>query len=192
MQKFTLDLRTMLSLLGEAEQTGQLTADLPSGIPGLKKRCQVRILLQGGKVVLCEITGGGGYLLASGDEAIRLLTQLRACVWKLEESQVDEPPSLPTTSSQSPLSEATSNQSPLFDERYVVPQRIASVNRQMLEQLSRRQRQVLNLVDGVRTVEKITFLLSASSDDYSIRQTQVIVQELRARGLIIISSAQQT
>jgi len=182
MQKFTLDLRTMLSLLGEAEQTGQLTADLPSGIPGLKKRCQVRILLQGGKVVLCEITGGGGYLLASGDEAIRLLTQLRACVWKLEESQVDEPPSLPTTSSQSPL----------FDERYVVPQRIASVNRQMLEQLSRRQRQVLNLVDGVRTVEKITFLLSASSDDYSIRQTQVIVQELRARGLIIISSAQQT
>jgi hypothetical protein len=61
----------------------------------------------------------------------------------------------------------------------------------MLEQLSRRQRQVLNLVDGVRTVEKITFLLSASSNEYSIGQTLVIVQELRAKGLITISLARQ-
>ncbi len=188
MQTYTLDLETLLALLEEAGQTGRLSTELPSGVPGFKERCQARVDLQGGKVVSCQLGGRNGRILISGNKALQLLSHLGPYEWQLVETQLDGSFPTPTPT---PTPAPIQVQPPGVGNLYalsVVPRRTAYFDQRALDRLSRRHRRVLSLVDNVRSVEKIASLLSASPDTQFLQQVRDIVQELEAMGMITINS----
>lgn len=191
MRIYQLDIETLLSLLYEAGQSGRLSTTLPSGVPGFKQFCQANIGLQEGKIVFCQIEQSNGRVLVSGKQALQILSRAGTREWQLEEAQFRQAtspvatPAPPTVTTATPLS-SQERQRGLS----VIPQRGAFINQNTLSHFSRQQRRVLNLVDGIRSVERIAMLLSASSDPSAIRQTlqqvEEILRELEALGAIFI------
>jgi hypothetical protein len=184
MQTYTLDLETLVSLLEELGQNGRLSCEMPSGVPGLREACQARIDLQDGKIIFCQIEGRGRRVLASGNQALRLLSNLGPREWQLVETQPEETqPLLATGPLQSNSRNAMNVRTPS-----VIPQRVTAIDQQTLNRLPRRHRWVLNLVDGMRSVAKIASLLSSSPDMQTIQQVGEILQELEALGMITIKA----
>ncbi len=182
MQTYILDLETLLTLLQEVEQNGRLSTTLPSGIPGIKERCQARVDLQEGKIVFCQIEGQNGQVFARGSQALQLLSRLGSQEWQLIEMQQLEASPVPNIVQLSPQ-----NQRFLYTSTFV-PQRTTFIEQQTLNQLPLRHRQVLNLVDGMRSVERITVILFSSTDAQVLRQVGEILQELEAMKVIVVKS----
>lgn len=181
MQTYILDLETLLSLLEEAGQSGNLSTELPSGVPGLKERCWARIDLQEGKIVLCQIEGRNGRILASNRQALQLVSNLGSREWHLVEAPA------PRLLSPSPVDRSSRSRRSL-QARSLVPQRVPLINQYTLNRLSRRHRQVLSLIDGTRSIERIAALLHPSVDGQLIQQVEEIVQELEVLGMITIGT----
>jgi hypothetical protein len=183
MQTYILDLETLLSLLEEVGQNGTLSTELPSGVPGFKEYCRARIDLQEGKIVLCQIEGRNGRVLASQRQALQLVSNLGSREWQLVEA-----PSLKLLSS-SPVDRSSGSmrsvQVPLSS---LVPRRVPRIDQQTLNRLPRRHRQVLSLIDGRRSIERIATLFRSSADGQSLRQVEEIVQELQAMGMVTLEA----
>lgn len=182
MQTYILDLETLLTLLQEVEQNGRLSTTLPSGIPGIKERCQARVDLQEGKIIFCQIEGRYGQVFARGSQALQLLSRLGPQEWQLVDIQQLESLPVPTTVQRPPQ-----NQRLLYTST-LVPQRITFIEQHTLNRLPLRHRQVLNLVDGMRSVERITAILFSSTDAQVLQQVGEILQELEAMKVITVKS----
>ncbi len=180
MQTYILDLETLLSLLEEAGQNGSLFTELPSGISGFKEYCRARIDLQEGKIVFCQIEGRNGRILASKRQALQLVSNLGSREWHLVEA-----PSPPRALSPSPVDRSSPSRRSL-QASSLVPQRVPLIDQYALSRLPRRHRQVLSLIDGTRSIERIAALLHSSTDGNPIQQVEEIVQELEVLGMITI------
>ncbi len=181
MQTYILDLETLLSLLEEVGQSGTLSTELPTGLPGFKEYCWARVDLQEGKIVFCQIEGRHGRILASGRQALQLVSNLGSREWRLVEAPSLRPLSL------SPVERSPRSQRSL-PASSLVPQQVRLIDRSSLNRLPRRHRQVLSLIDGTRSIERIAALLHSSGDGQAIQQVEEIVQELKALGVITIET----
>jgi hypothetical protein len=179
MEVYTLDLETLLSLLQMQEQNGRLSSEV-RGVIGLKEPCRVNIELQNGKIIACQIEGMHTKVRFIGEQALTKLSHLGTQEWKLEKSQQPQP------SLVAPPSSAYPNERKHQSMLSQIPQRIRQDNLQLLNRLSRSQRRVWNLIDGVRSVEKIAMLLSSSPDLSAQQQQHVkeVMRELQTMGMI--------
>jgi hypothetical protein len=182
MQTYILDLETLLSLLEEAGQSGSLFTELPSGVPGFKEYCRARIDLQEGKIVLCQIEGRNDRILASKRQALQLVSNLGSREWHLVEAASPLRPLSP-----SPIDRSSpSKRSVLMSS--LVPRRVPLIDQSTLSRLPRRHRQVLSLIDGTRSIERIAALLPSSAGGQPVQHVEEIVQQLEALGMITIKT----
>jgi len=204
MQKYELDLETLLSLLEELNQNSILFTNIPSGFLGQKMGCRVRIDLVAGKVAYCHIEDSEGRVhVLSNQRAFSLLYGMGPLEWFVE-THLPETPSLvdsidsssgarlpamtsplpmvtrPFPTMTGPIPAVSSQHTiPLWRMSSIVPRQIINVEPQVLQTLSRDQRRVLVLVDGTRSVEKIAFILYSSSQDNRDTNIQAVLKTLR-------------
>lgn len=194
MQKYELDLETLLTLLEEMRQNGVLFANVPPGLLGLKTGCQVRIDLVEGKVVYCHIEDSTGQVRVLGNnKAFSLLYGLGTLKWYVETALPDAPSLVDTNSSPlraipptntRPLSTPSPYDTvPLQSIYSIVPRKTVNIGLSALQRLSRNQRRVLILVDGTRSIEKIASVLYSSSQD-NIQMVLRALRELESLRLI--------
>jgi hypothetical protein len=180
-QTFTLELETILVSLAVLRQSSILTATLPPGVLEEHDQSQVRIDFLKGQVIGCYITYSNGRVLGLGDT--RVLCDLGPLEWVVDVLPYN-------TWSYTTLSYTLSfsRRMPLVVQnlsslvpRVAMEDRFPTVNR-----LSRRQKKMLRLVDGVRTIGKITDLLFPSSRD--MRRVLTHLHELEELGIITLSA----
>lgn len=87
----------------------------------------------------------------------------------------------PPPTQHSPMSQSSAQRRSVSE---LVPRVVATPDASILNMLSRNQRRVLVLVDGTRSVKKITEILFASSQD--MRPVLQVLRELENMGLITI------
>jgi len=198
MQKYDLDLETLLSLLEEMRQSGILITNVPSGFLGQKNGCQVRIDLIEGKIAYCHIEDSEGRIHVLGNnKAFSLLYGMGTLEWYLETRLPETPittdtsPALPSTKLPAVTRPLPSTKLPavtgphpgvspystvpMWSISAVVPRKTVPIEPRTLQTLSRNQRRVLVLVDGTRSVEKIASILYSSSQD----NVQAVLKTLR-------------
>ena len=195
MQKYELDLETLLSLLEGMHQNSILFTNVPSGFLGQKTSCQVRIDLVAGRVAYCHIEDSEGRIHVLGNKnAFSLFYDMGPLEWFVETRLPDTPSSLADTNASLPgtmLPAITrplpaipsQNTKPLRKISSIVPRQIVNVEPQFLQRLSRNQRRVLVLVDGTRNIEKITSILYSSPQD-NMQIVLKTLRELESLGLI--------
>ncbi len=196
MQKYELDLETLLSLLEEMRQNSILFANVPPGALGQKTGFQVRIDLVEGKIAYCHIEDEEGRIHVLGNQkAFSLLYGMGTLEWYVETRLPDAP--LPTNTQPLPRAMLPTNTRPLpapspYDTvplpslSSIVPRPTVYNKSLVLQRLSRSQRRVLVLVDGTKSVEKIASMLYPSSQD-SIQIVLKTLHELESLGLIIMA-----
>jgi hypothetical protein len=194
MQKYELDLETLLSLLEEMNQNSILFTNMPSGFLGQRTGCQVRIDLVAGKVAYCHIEDSEGRVHVLGNQkAFSLLYGMGPLEWFVE-TRLPEIPSLADSNAPPPgtrfptitrsLPPVSSKHTiPLWRMSSVVPRQVVNIEPRVLQTLSRNQRRVLVLVDGTRNIEKIASILYSSSRD-SIQAVLKTLRELESLRLI--------
>lgn len=247
MHTYKIDLETLLSLLGDAHQTGVLSTELPSGFLGQKARCWVRINLVNGEIVYCHLEDDQERIqVMDNEKSLNVLHGLGILSWRLDTDSLDERtqsfdksnrrileiplsergtnPSLPrirptgslrisntaplggrnTPSPAPPIQSTTGslrmNSAPPVQATTgslgvnpaaaklfaAVPHMTTNFGPGVLPSLSRRQRRVLVLVDGIRNVEKIAALLFSTPQDVWI--VLDLLQELAAMGMVTIEN----
>jgi hypothetical protein len=209
MQKYELDLETLLSLLEEMRQNSILFANVPPGILGQKTGFQVRIDLVEGKIAYCHIEDDEGRIHVLGNQkAFSLLYGMGTLEWYVETHLPDTPlptnttlplprAMLPTNTQPLPRAMLPTNTRPLpapspYDTvplpslSSIVPRPTVYNKSLVLQRLSRSQRRVLVLVDGTKSVEKIASMLYPSSQD-SIQVVLKTLRELESLGLITMA-----
>ncbi|WP_126625686.1 hypothetical protein [Dictyobacter alpinus] len=179
MREYKLELENLLPLLSEVRQQGVLSTLFIHGINGLQMPCIAQIGLRDGQAMRCRIVAEDGEVCASGNKALRLLYGLGPRNWHLD-IQPSTPPliasssaSLHSSSTTGPISVATQ-----FSLR--VPHRSLLANPDTMKRLSRLQKRVFLLVDGMRNVGKIAVLMSIQDE----KKAEKAVLELEALGFI--------
>src|SRR5579875_826937 len=180
--QYLLDIETLLLYLNSRRQSGELTTSLKR-FPGLsfKGTGRVYITLVTGKVTACTLHDEEGGILATGEFVLRGLKKLGQLDWNWQAATQTglTPPSLPTqTIQQQPLRAA----SPVY--RRVIP--IGMINRSAL---TRKQWQLLLLVDGVRTAQQIANLLMPSPSPTDMQEVLKTLYELQQRGVLTLVTA---
>ncbi len=168
MQSYPLDLATILYLLSQQRQSGQLQAELEE-VPGSREPCLARLVLVDGKVVSCLLTTRRGVELARGERALRILNQLGVIewIWQTGAEEMTQPASSPELRGLS-----------------AIPRRLVPLSPQILQRCSRVQRRVLSLVDGRRTIGDIATVLAVPSGE--IDSLMAVLHELQAMRLIVL------
>ena len=212
MSIYKLDLESLLPLLESFRQDGSLSTVLPPGTLRQKGPCKARIDLLQGKAVYCHIEDGVGQIYVLDSRKIaNTLYGLGELDWHLDEgvdklysSRERRPTTQPSPYQTQPLprQESISGQYPAMPSfpptQYspmsqsaqrlsvseLVPRVIATPDASILNALSRNQRRVLVLVDGTRSIKKITEILFSSSQD--MRSVLQVLRELEHMGLVVI------
>jgi len=134
------------------QQTGLLTAEVLSGVMGLRGPCRIELVLKGGRIVLCTLIGtDGGWL--TGKDAEQALIQLGRLRWTFTAQSEAE---LTSPDPQIPVS--------VTNPKFFIPQRLVQVEQGQMRNWPRTHRLVFALVDGTKNVTKIAEILSISSD----------------------------
>ncbi len=155
MREYNIDLQTLLPLLIELRQSGFLSAWLTLTIEGQRERCMAHIHLVDGRVVICRVVRENGQICASGGAALTLLYTLGTHRWYLE-----VPPSARAgqrIDNSGRLVKSGTRRAALSTNR--IPWRVPMIDADLLQRLPRRQRRILLLVDGVRSVAQIATLI---------------------------------
>ena len=146
---YTLDFNTIRLMMQAYQQTGLLTAEVVSGVMGLRGPCRIEIVLQAGSIVMCTLIGSdGGWL--TGKEAEQALTHLGRLRWTF--TMQPEAIALPK-----PVT-------PAVETNFIVSWRIASVSSEQMRTWPRTHRLIFALADGTKNVAKIAEILSISPD----------------------------
>jgi hypothetical protein len=162
---YNLDLETMLATLLRRQQSGILSARLPSGKVG-KGPGHIEIVLNRGKVVTCQLTAG--QLDLRGRDALQVIAGLGVLPWAF----VASPPQSSLARTQPlPAVQLT------FEER--VPRRLVTLQGSQLAKLPRPHFQVYAHVDGKRTLGEIANLLRLTPE-----QIENILGDLQAWQLV--------
>ncbi len=170
MQSYTLDLRTLLQILARQKQNGVLYAEIVR-IPDIKKPGEVHLDIIEGNVHSCIIHLKTGGVFAENSQALQIVSELGTLEWRWTAS---------TTQKVTPWVVSPSSQE---DSSTLIPQRTTSVEAMALHMLPHNHRRVLILVDGIRTISKISSMLSLT--DY--RELFNVLHEMQAKGMITFS-----
>ncbi|GER86442.1 hypothetical protein KDW_06040 [Dictyobacter vulcani] len=188
MREYKLELEYLLPLLAEMRQQGVLSTLFIHGINGLTVPCMAQIGLRDGQAMRCRIVTEDGKICASGNKALRLLYGLGPRNWHL-----DVQPSAPLRIS--PPSESVRYSSDTGPIKYSsntgsislatqfslrIPRRSLYASADTLKSLSRSQKRIFLLVDGMRNIGKIAVLMSMRDE----KEAEKVVMELEALGFI--------
>lgn len=180
METYTIDLDTILQILGGYQQNGTLHGDIPPRKLDNKVPLKAQLRLFEGAVISCTILDEKGAIVLTGGTALKALRQAGQLNWTMmqeaEQSflSVEEHfsgasnPQLPTVQTSPRLPAAPSNpRLPVAPNwkaypQLAVPQRLVTVTPEQMRQgqWSRNHRMVYGMIDGVRTIEKTAALLS--------------------------------
>jgi hypothetical protein len=163
---YVLDFETIQQMMQAYQQTGQLSADVPSGVAGLREPCRIEINILTGAITSCTVVGRSGRKII-GEKAKQELSHLGQLRWTFTPQ--------PETSAQ-PISSPQTLVSLSF-----FPRRTAQIEPKQMRRLSRLHRAIFALADGTRSVEKIAAILSTSSG-----QVDRALHELQSMGVIIL------
>ncbi len=179
MQSYLLDLPTLLQILARQRHSGAL---LSRGVHlrGFKQEATIRIDILEGHLARCVVSDSqSGHILADGNKAYLAVVGIGAVEWQwhtMVAPQVLQTRALPSLS-QRRLVEKQSFAT-------IVPWRTGVIRPDILGQLPRYQKHVLQMVDGVRSAEKIATLLLIEPEEIV-----KILRELQQMKLIIIHSS---
>lgn len=146
---YTLDFNTIKLMMQSYQQTGLLTAEVASGVAGLRGPCRIEIALNAGSIVMCTLIGSDGAWL-TGKEAEQALTHLGRLRWTF--TMQPEVVALPKPAI------------PVVETNFIIPWRIASVSSEQLRTWPRTHRLIFAVADGTKNVAKIAEVLSISPD----------------------------
>ncbi len=166
------DLTTALQSL--AQQSGELQADLKD-VVGMAENCRAHLLLVKGQVTSCSIESKSGVVL-SGDAALRTLYLLGTFEWVFTPIPQKAVPSTPQL-----LAPRIESRTAILPTS--IPVRVRTVNQREFSSWSRLQRSVYNLVDGKKSIEDITRMLSLPQE-----RVIEVLSFLHANGLVMLSS----
>jgi len=191
---YTIDLATLLRLLQEFQRSGILTAELPSGVPGIKEPCHAWVELAEGKIISCHIKSRVGRNLLTGSQALSLLESLGTLDWSLEVVPriTQKLPSVrvsPVTQTLPAMRVPSISQhlpavqvSPIAISP-PIPRRIAQIEQGELNLWPRTHRRVFALVDGSRNVNEIATMLSLTT---GVEGVMMVLRDLKAMGIIAV------
>lgn len=168
MQRYFLDSVTLLAILSRQKRSGTLSADHVH-IPTVGGDISISIVVEHGMVRDCRVMRKQRVILR-GKNAYFVVETLSALEWSWN----------PLPTSPTPLSPPLSVASPEEKSGADYPQQTAGVqNRELLQRLPHRHRQVLSLCDGTRSLDKIAAILSISPQTLS-----PLIDDLKSWGCI--------
>lgn len=191
---YKIDLTSLLRLFEEFQRSGNLVAEIPRGTFGLKETGIARVELLQGKVVACLISKRDGSYYATGSDALSKLQLAGNLKWRVEAEAQPPPPRIsgllssppppsmqPVDPPRSPTVSRSSGYQLIFE---LIPVRldIPVPDQHVLRGLTFKQRRVLALIDGTRSIARIADLLSLP-----VGEVQSILVELQAMRLIVIN-----
>jgi hypothetical protein len=170
--EYLLDLTTLIQILSRQQQSGELLASRVY-IPGMNELCQAHLDLVDGAVRSCVIRTMAGSVLAQGDNAVMVLSNL-VLKWNWTMHQTE------SSASQTPYPQLQSQSN--REGAFVIPYKAERINLNELNALSRTHRKVFGLIDGTRSTKRIAEFLSPSER----AELSTILRDLRTRGLIAL------
>jgi hypothetical protein len=209
---YYLDFATVIQLLKEFRRSGALQAELPKGIMNTQEPCWIQLKLLQGEITDCQIIAGSGETTVADKNLLHRIEGLGPLEWTFEplkgsstslihapadkstptssiHAPTDEPSpvylSVPTSPSP-PKPSASSNQFSLFFSA-LVPRRLTTIEKHLLNALTRQQRRVLALVDGRRNIVQIAALLFGSANiESGAEEVLALLQEMEALKIIAL------
>ena len=191
-QQYALTLDLLLRVLGGHQQPYQLWTTVPAeALPAVRGNvsrgtlCQVRVQVAQGQVVGCCLRDQQERVLLEGPLALDSIRRCEQVVWTV---QMEEP----LDSFQRSVGKREPQEAmPLLSsgpERWSWPTRpppcsVRPLSSSVLHTLSRRQRVVLCLLDGKRTLADLGTMLHLSDE-----QVAAVLDELAARHLLQLAS----
>ncbi|GCE16006.1 hypothetical protein [Tengunoibacter tsumagoiensis] len=180
MSEYRLDLKTLLTMLEELQQTGWLMTSLPPQVLGKQEVCLVRIELVRGKVVACFLQGESGRSYGSGLQVLQGIMNVGERRWTYEPQAIASSSSqsldlLQSSYQTSAAASDAANEANTFSA-FPIPKRTVSLS---LQYVDRNSRKVLALIDGQRSVEKI-----AALSGLAIPVVLSTLQELTTLGVV--------
>jgi hypothetical protein len=166
-EKYTIDLDTILQILGGFQQNGVLQGDLPVRKVGNKVPWRAYLRLVEGKVVACSIIDNRDRPVQSGESALNVLRRAGQLHWLMNREEGSDSGPLPTEV-QRRITPALPQYSPVYADppqgmstSSLVPRRLILMSMEQMNQTgwSRIYRQVYAMVDGARSVETIASIL---------------------------------
>jgi len=170
--EYLLDLRTLIQILSRQQQSGELLASRVY-IPGMNELCQGHLDLVDGTIQSCVIRTMTGSVLAQGDNAVAVLSNL-VLKWSWTVYQTEP------LVSQMPHPQPQSQSG--RDNVFAIPYKVERINLTELNALSRTHRKVFGLIDGTRSTKRIAELLSPSER----AELPTILRDLRTKGMILL------
>jgi hypothetical protein len=167
-QRYFLDSVTLLAILSRQKRSGTLSADHVH-IPAVGGDISISIVVEHGVVRDCQIMRKQKVIL-QGKNAYLVIKTLSALEWSWS----------PLPASPISLSPSLLVASPTEKSGTDYPQQRAGVqNRDLLQRLPHRHRQVLSLCDGTRSLDKIAAMLNISPQALSL-----LIDDLKRWGCI--------
>ncbi len=167
-EKYTIDLDTILQILGGFQQNGLLQGDLPVKRLGNKVLWKAYLRLAEGNVVSCSIVDDQGTLVRAGQDALSMLRGTGQLHWLMSRDESSES-GQPQVEEQRRITKVLPQYSPVSIQPQagiffssLVPRRLVLISIEQMNQgrWSRGYRQVYAMIDGMRTVETIASLLT--------------------------------
>jgi hypothetical protein len=206
---YTIDLVTLLQLLGEFHRSGILRTELLPGLPGLNRRCYVVVELRNGVMASCAVKDVQNSFLLTDQKAFQVISAAGNLNWEFEESSTQMPdesfrqqspsgplstppitaplrsitdplPRVPSAPLKPPTTTPLPGQAPFFYAPPTPRQRF-SVSNADINRWPRKYRQVYMLIDGERDVEKIAAMLSLSP-----QAVEDVLRDLQSNGVIVL------
>jgi len=164
---YNLDFETIKQMMQAYQQTGFLSAEVPSGVASLREPCRIEVNIMSGLITSCTIVGNSGQRM-TGKKTVQEISRLGRLNWTF-----------------TPKSEAVTQpeQSALTPgERYVFPRRTTiRLEQRQMQNLSRLHRAVFALADGTKSSTKIAEMLSTSPD-----LVDKALNDLQSIGVIVL------
>jgi hypothetical protein len=190
MSVFRLDIITFLSLIEESRQSGSASSILPGGVLGQREQSRAVIRFVAGKVSESYIEYMNGQIYRLNDNSLRhLLVPLRTLEWHLETSSDPRRPPDNKNSIREPAPGSPPTRAFLPTHRSrIIPYTTRRVTPDLVRQLSHRQRKVLLLIDGVKSIEQINAL--AFPTNPNLQMITEVLNELEGLNLIVMTRGQ--
>lgn len=206
-EKYTIDLDTILQILRGFHKSGTLHGELPARKLDNKVPWQAQLRLLEGEVIACSILNERGAVVRSGEDALKALRRAGNLNWTMvpDAQQTGHLPAvrLDRVSGSLP-SDPRLPIPPRTDPRFPTPPRsdphlpvapywkaarmpvarrlvLVTAEQMNLEGWPRNYRQVYAMVDGTRTCEKIASLLSLRPEE-----VEYILRDLQMRRVLIL------
>ena len=198
-EKYTIDLDTILQILQGFHQNGTLHGDLPARKLENKAPWQAQLRLVEGEVISCTIVDEKGAVVRAGEAALQSLRKAGQLNWVMVQDveQTLPPPAIrldrvsgtlpsdPRLPAQPRLPAPRLPAAPYWKAfpRSPVPRRVINVSAEQMNQgrWPRNHRMVYAMVDGARPIEKIAALLSLRSEE-----VEQILRDLQTMRIIVL------